>query len=1612
MSRISRSSSTYPNNSYSLYLVAEDVIGEYVLNISKENIKIAAHRGKIKLENVQLDGDLIGSHVLGAAGLSGFGVLSCWARTMTIAVPLTNLEKEPTRFELQGLHLVCVPLLPATAHKKYGAGTAVDPICTLRTRAKRSALARYERNFYAGRIPGEGPPTRRIRVALKEAEKKLNGSIWRASAKAMKTMDSEVNLEDAISELGSSFFTDSEKTSNAESIHDDLLSPQRTWKVKMREKVMRNLEVSMKNVHIRCEVSEQGLDFCKSLDTSKRKKREKLPADQRAFAFGMTVESIFVRTANDKWEIGSSKSVGSDNNESRGSFHSIAGSSSGVSEVEYKVGQVNDLSVYWDDDPFLLLSESDVLQFNNNNLSPLKLQGLISAAMEAMVRFQDPGFAIRTSLEKTEANSPSRKSFSNIKMECEVSKIHDYCLKNFSGKVNIKVSDRNMPGPMLLFAEFMPLEMDLTFYPHQFLQYQKLRSAMLSQQRFDTMLRQRPKVEITENPSHWWKYAIACVTTRPTSRPWGDILQIVRSRARYIALVKEKILNSSEGNGFHGGLKESDSLELLTLEDLLPIEALTAFHLLALREAFKDQKDSESLEKRKSKRTDSRKSLSTSNVPKTRLNPFRRVLGTGRNRSKSVDKNIRAQELLNSMPAEDNIIISSITRASLLHALQDRLGKKQWHNNFHLHHYSFIINLMQSDDRSFMRLELCTNGLVRTFGPDRRDFSFDISKFEIFDSQSNVPAFMPSHSTPSGNRILMFEGASRNQSFDETNLNGNNIDDFIALTLPPDGVACRVAAAQDLVSLTLGILAHPATLVWNKSCIESIADFFASPSVELKTEVTRQLRNVATPLARQALLAFLSPKAITLNINVAAPKLWFPISLKRTDGAVCLDAGKLRMRCSKEENKTDIKWNISARDIQVVFVRASKVTSPYEHQGSYTVVDAEEIVIIRPFHVRVDAALTDKQYSKSSTWDGLEPQVKTKLKMLKDSPTRRVDVKVSPICLNLVDAEVLARAIGKWYAFGLVKVKTRVASKSVSQIEQVKRNLLSITEEFETTDVVIDGEMLPSNSISQYTIQVEKIELALEGHSKPWIRTREQSMIADIDVRESYRRIGPLTRTYLLELLHLELRGSGQADTTKTILMVSDASIIKIQNDAVFNLSNYDRHLAEPQNTILIRADKDVPLLHRCIDVFASTVSTSHSASELKPRGNDDLDTPLHIPGTSADSFDKSNFPLEVNSGILCVVHYRDKGQHLDEVEIDVDSVVVRVTPTSLKDCAKATRRVLELIQIVTREMERKVHEQGRKARRREREGDNRTFGNLRPMSPALTEHGSDFGSMNPKFDSSILFKLTFRETTLLAGRPINSVISNEFPRRNNTVAHAVVQLVSNALVMFQSVENADGSGSKTLHASFDNLAASMNTQFIRLLVSEVPPMIGPVAAEFRIVYATENLGCVVSQDISLDCEAINARLTPTDIFILNCVLQKMAERLSSFSSENRDSENCSMISTSSRYSQQSLIRYKNKGTGIATGIRVELQHCSLVVLQAYRSKLGTRPLCDFAITDLKGKLEGCMSALSGEYNAFVSLKHFNFELSDWEHVIEPFGLSLTIDQMPNELVSDLSWIM
>lgn len=307
-----------------------------------------------------------------------------------------------------------------------------------------------------------------------------------------------------------------------------------------------------------------------------------------------------------------------------------------------------------------------------------------------------------------------------------------------------------------------------------------------------------------------------------------------------------------------------------------------------------------------------------------------------------------------------------------------------------------------------------------------------------------------------------------------------------------------------------------------------------------------------------------------------------------------------------------------------------------------------------------------------------------------------------------------------------------------------------------------------------------------------------------------------------------------------------------------------------------------------------------------------------------------------------------------------------------------------------------------------------------RPTSPSeVGTEVSNTGEVMPEklIDSSILFKVTLRESALLIGKPV-VVSSRALPlmdmsakKRETERSNAVIQILSKSLIMFQSIENPDGSGSKTLHASLDNFSIALNTAFEPVPLSEVSPSIGPTASEIRVVYATENLGCVVSQDVSLDCESVKACLAPEDIKILATISRYVFERLRTFSDQNWPERKQSGSDKSTDTGKQtlsmgsSIIRYQKKGTGIATRLRVEIQLLSFVLLKTYRPNIGAIPIFDLNVKALKANVEGCMSALTGEIAALVSTNFFNRELGDWEYAIEPFQMILAIDQMPNELV-------
>lgn len=367
----------------------EEVIGEYILNIPRDSLKIAALRGQIKLDNVQLDGDLLGSHILGAVGLSnGFGVVSCAAQSITISVPWNQLETEPTKLTVRGVHLVCVPLTTATAHQLYGAGNVVDPRCSLRTRAKRLVLARMERNFWNGQLPGEGPVMKRIQRAVKEVERdlkrhkgrwRMNTSTTSDKSSTATTTTTDTDVDAVLDQLVYSLADNNNNTSTTTSTHpssettttdssiimEDLPELPRDWKVRLREKVMRNLEASVSDLHVRCEIP--------------------VVEEEPAVAIGFTMGSLVVRTANENWQVGCHDKPGpmpqSEQNHLGPNPYEVHNN---------KIGYFRDLSVYFDDDPPVMLSQTDALKGNYHKLSPEKIQHRVGKAMEDMIKRQAP----------------------------------------------------------------------------------------------------------------------------------------------------------------------------------------------------------------------------------------------------------------------------------------------------------------------------------------------------------------------------------------------------------------------------------------------------------------------------------------------------------------------------------------------------------------------------------------------------------------------------------------------------------------------------------------------------------------------------------------------------------------------------------------------------------------------------------------------------------------------------------------------------------------------------------------------------------------------------------------------------------------------------------------------------------------------------------------------------------------------------------------------------------------------------------------------------------------------------------------------------------------------
>lgn len=255
---------------------------------------------------------------------------------------------------------------------------------------------------------------KRIQRAVREVERDLRkgrGNRRRGSGPRAGSQE-EAEIEEAIDNLVfdlnesvASRLSDSDERhgSGKPCATGDLPEIPRDWKVKLREKVLRNMEASIHEIHIRLEVPQGGLDCLSRLGVEAKLSVLLAPSERdevdRSFAVGFTLESFVMRTANEQWEVGSHDKRNAVDGSAMSSVKGQLGPNPYLVKNN-KIGYFTGFSIYWDNDPPLILAETDVLQGNFRKLTADKLLLKVSTAMEALFQGQEPGNAVRQSLNK------------------------------------------------------------------------------------------------------------------------------------------------------------------------------------------------------------------------------------------------------------------------------------------------------------------------------------------------------------------------------------------------------------------------------------------------------------------------------------------------------------------------------------------------------------------------------------------------------------------------------------------------------------------------------------------------------------------------------------------------------------------------------------------------------------------------------------------------------------------------------------------------------------------------------------------------------------------------------------------------------------------------------------------------------------------------------------------------------------------------------------------------------------------------------------------------------------------------------------------------------------
>lgn len=252
--------------------------------------------------------------------------------------------------------------------------------------------------------------------------------------------------------------------------------------------------------------------------------------------------------------------------------------------------------------------------------------------------------------------------------------------------------------------------------------------------------------------------------------------------------------------------------------------------------------------------------------------------------------------------------------------------------------------------------------------------------------------------------------------------------------------------------------------------------------------------------------------------------------------------------------------------------------------------------------------------------------------------------------------------------------------------------------------------------------------------------------------------------------------------------------------------------------------------------------------------------------------------------------------------------------------------------------------------------------------------------------ETSFILKVSLKKIAVLFAGNIDDI------RENHIENTPMIQMLTSALVMFQSVEDHDMSGNKTFHISIKDYSISVNSQFQTMPPSLWPPIIGPLAIDFRSVYATENSGVIIRKEVSITSGALKSSFELNDFNVMAKVVQQLIKEVQTFK-YNKDDTNLGQRED------------KEKNSFLSTTLNFQLQPFSFLLMRYCSYRGFTCPFLDVR-GEAYGKLEGCAAAFYGECKIEMSLLFFSNNNSDWEHVVEPTSVVFDFEQQPNRSVS------